>query len=264
MENIANSSSASFCAPLKKIPSVGAYFQSACLRLGLTPGVFLNMIIALSSLALVGMIWTNRGPVARLGNEVGTRISDVVNRVTQQIIGTGQITKAYLEPVQGFPENEVSRIDIYGETPIGRDREYAQLTFDIPQVSRLHCTIHESDLNGTWTIEDEDSSNGTYLNGEKLLPFEETRLKDGDLLELGKAVRGGIKFAFHVVDDVFYQDGATLNDVENKGGGGAHEGAWDPDPEPEHEETRVTPRPRSASGDEETDEAGYDPSDQVF
>jgi pSer/pThr/pTyr-binding forkhead associated (FHA) protein len=49
-------------------------------------------------------------------------------------------------------------------------------------VSRRHFQVHSQD--GVHYISDLDSTNGTYLNGERLLPNVERRLKDGDLIAL--------------------------------------------------------------------------------
>jgi hypothetical protein len=52
-------------------------------------------------------------------------------------------------------------------------------------VSRLHAVI---DLTGSPTLTDLDSANGTWLNGERLLPFEIHRLYHGDTICLGMLV----------------------------------------------------------------------------
>ena len=40
------------------------------------------------------------------------------------------------------------------------------------------------------------SANGTYLNGERLTPIVPHRLKDGDILELARVERGGVRLRF--------------------------------------------------------------------
>jgi hypothetical protein len=53
-------------------------------------------------------------------------------------------------------------------------------------ISRRHCVLH---LQGTaYLVEDLGSSNGTYLNGKRLTPHLLHVLKDGDELQLGRAV----------------------------------------------------------------------------
>jgi pSer/pThr/pTyr-binding forkhead associated (FHA) protein len=93
------------------------------------------------------------------------------------------------------------RYEVYGDTPIGRSRQNAELLFqaelETSPISRLHCTI--TDEEDHFMIRDEDSANGTYLNGERLTPVVPYRLKDGDLIELARVERGGVRLRFVAV-----------------------------------------------------------------
>jgi hypothetical protein len=51
-------------------------------------------------------------------------------------------------------------------------------------VSRQHARLVLS--HNRWTIEDLQSTNGTYVNKEPILPFEPCILKDGDTVDLGQ------------------------------------------------------------------------------
>lgn len=53
-------------------------------------------------------------------------------------------------------------------------------------VSRLHAAIERTD--DTLTLIDMGSSNGTHLNGQKLVPEQPRVLRDGDEIRLGKLV----------------------------------------------------------------------------
>lgn len=53
-------------------------------------------------------------------------------------------------------------------------------------VSRLHLYIYPSINSKLFEIEDQNSSNGTFLNGEQLIAFQRYRLKHGDCISLGK------------------------------------------------------------------------------
>ena len=53
-------------------------------------------------------------------------------------------------------------------------------------VSRVHAVFHRS--NDTLTIIDMNSSNGTYLNGQRMVPDQPRVLQDGDELRFGKLV----------------------------------------------------------------------------
>lgn len=53
-------------------------------------------------------------------------------------------------------------------------------------LSRQHCRIECGD-NG-YTLTDLKSTNGTYVNGKRLLPGVETSIKSGDQIRLGMSV----------------------------------------------------------------------------
>jgi ABC-type multidrug transport system ATPase subunit len=70
-----------------------------------------------------------------------------------------------------------------GEIVIGRDPS-ANIVFDSTAVSRQHARLRVDDRS-VW-LEDLGSSNGTYLNGEKIQ--SRTALKNGDQVSLGRSV----------------------------------------------------------------------------
>ncbi|MGK2857703.1 MAG: FHA domain-containing protein, partial [Thermoanaerobaculia bacterium] len=63
---------------------------------------------------------------------------------------------------------------------IGREASACDLVFDHPKVSRVHAEL--LDERGRTTIVDRDSSNGTWVNGEKI---SRRILKDGDIIYCG-------------------------------------------------------------------------------
>lgn len=67
---------------------------------------------------------------------------------------------------------------------IGRDSE-ADIVLDQPQVSRQHARITLE--GGRWMLADLHSTNGVYLNGQRLQPGERLSLKNGDLIQIGKS-----------------------------------------------------------------------------
>jgi pSer/pThr/pTyr-binding forkhead associated (FHA) protein len=91
-------------------------------------------------------------------------------------------------------------LEIYGDTPIGRSRQNAELLFQYDNenspLSRLHCTILDEEDH--FKIRDEDSANGTYLNGVRLKPLVPEDLEDGDEIELARVERGGVHLQFLV------------------------------------------------------------------
>lgn len=58
-------------------------------------------------------------------------------------------------------------------------------------VSRRHAVITIDDA-GRATIRDENSTNGTFVNGDRLLPGIEIRLVDGDTIRLAADVSGQV------------------------------------------------------------------------
>ena len=51
-----------------------------------------------------------------------------------------------------------------------------------PTISREHCAIHFEE--GKYYLEDKDSSNYTYLNGNRAMPGQKLLLNDGDQIRL--------------------------------------------------------------------------------
>ena len=66
---------------------------------------------------------------------------------------------------------------------IGKERD--RVDFCITEnrtISRLHATIYNRD--GSCFVEDNNSTNRTYINGTPVLPDREIKLKNGDVLKL--------------------------------------------------------------------------------
>jgi pSer/pThr/pTyr-binding forkhead associated (FHA) protein len=66
-------------------------------------------------------------------------------------------------------------------------------------VSRRHALITVDD-GGRATIRDENSTNGTFVNGDRLLPGLEVRLVDGDTIRLAADVTGDVVLPRHEPD----------------------------------------------------------------
>ncbi len=77
---------------------------------------------------------------------------------------------------------------------LGRDpaESLVAAAFDgCENVSRRHATIMVDDA-GRATIRDEGSTNGTFVNGDRLLPGIDVRLVDGDVVRLAADVTGKV------------------------------------------------------------------------
>jgi hypothetical protein len=96
---------------------------------------------------------------------------------------TGIISAVVLR--MSFPTGNVE-IPAGTSLVLGRDPEeslVAAAFADYDNVSRRHATVTVSD-SGNATIRDERSTNGTFVNGDRVLPGTEARLADGDSVRL--------------------------------------------------------------------------------
>ncbi len=64
---------------------------------------------------------------------------------------------------------------------IGRGATNEIVTAD-PRASRVHATIEQRDGTGRWGLTDPGSTNGTFVNGQRVGQIE---LRDGDLIQIG-------------------------------------------------------------------------------
>lgn len=160
---------------------------------------FISLSIAVLSLIFAMFVWFNRGKVVAAGGRVGGAVTSFVERVTGRRV---QATpKAYLVVVEG-DQNVGRTLEVYGDTPMGRSKQFAELLFqqndDNSPISRLHATIIDEEIH--FTLRDEDSANGTFLNGVRLTPLQDEELHDGDEIELAQVERGGVKLLFQMAE----------------------------------------------------------------
>lgn len=87
---------------------------------------------------------------------------------------------AYLVELVG--PNVGRKYSVQGTTTLGRSLE-ATICLNQPRMSRLHCRIAR-EADGTYSIEDLGSKNGTLVNGERIARRE---LRFGDEIHLGAA-----------------------------------------------------------------------------
>ncbi|MBN1264487.1 MAG: FHA domain-containing protein [Anaerolineales bacterium] len=156
--------------------------------------VFLILIVLTAGVAAVFVVMKGRkgGCGARIEDPVQESVDSVTNCMTQSVAA------GFLIPLEGFFEQSRKAFELYGTTSLGRSRRYADLLIhqdeDGSPISRLHCTILEN--NAYFSVRDENSSNGTFLNEEQLIAFQAVRLKNGDILDLGVLERGGVRLMF--------------------------------------------------------------------
>lgn len=86
---------------------------------------------------------------------------------------------AFLSCTQGYE-------DIYMDTPhmiVGKLPKNVDVIVDAPSVSRIHMRCKCEDKR--YYIEDLNTTNGTFLNGEKIAPYCQQEVFDGDKVRLG-------------------------------------------------------------------------------
>jgi hypothetical protein len=155
---------------------------------------------ALLSVGLSLFLIFSRPRFAPMLQEAREGLADLVDRVTGK--RTAMVVRAYLVPEEGFKKRPTKSYELFGTTAIGRSKRHADLLLHVEEedspISRLHCTILDEDDH--FSIRDEDSSNGTYVNGTKLKPLEAIQLKDGDIIEFAPLERGGLSFRFEIAE----------------------------------------------------------------
>ncbi|OHD15201.1 MAG: hypothetical protein A2086_11730 [Spirochaetes bacterium GWD1_27_9] len=90
-------------------------------------------------------------------------------------------------------KSTVPRLEVAGQTKelsnkafgIGREKTN-QLIVGDTKVSRHHAVVTFE--NGVAYIKDTDSTNGTYINGQKLVAGKKYQLKNGDKIKIGTTV----------------------------------------------------------------------------
>ena len=154
-----------------------------------------SIVAVAVSLGAVAFVATSKSaPAQNIRNTVRHAVERVTNRYRKQAV------RAYLVVEDGDPALAGQRLEVYGDTPIGRSLEVASLIFHAAQantpISRLHCTL--LDKEDHFEIQDEDSANGTIVNGRRLRPLEPQAIQDGDIIELAPVARGGVRLRFQL------------------------------------------------------------------
>ena len=115
----------------------------------------------------------------------------VMQEYLRQDQGSASISAAVLR--LAFPTGNVE-VPAGTSLLLGRDPAESLVAAAFSQfenVSRRHATVTVDD-SGHATIRDEHSTNGTYVNGDRVLPGTTVRLADGDTVRFGADVTGEV------------------------------------------------------------------------
>jgi hypothetical protein len=161
--------------------------------------LLLPISIALLAVVMIAIVLTrDKGPVKAMRQTINQQ----VDRLTKRIVR--QSARAYLIVLDGDASAGKS-LELYGTTTIGRAKQDSELLFqqhdETSPISRRHCTIIDEEDH--FLIRDEDSANGTYVNGVRLESMVPGKLEDGDEIELARVERGGVKLQFQEIQPAF-------------------------------------------------------------
>jgi ABC-type multidrug transport system ATPase subunit/pSer/pThr/pTyr-binding forkhead associated (FHA) protein len=148
-----------------------------------------------------------------IGNESIIRIGDDNYGVSIGL--TFYNPKETSESVAGFVQAaQATKIEQTSMLLIGR-LENCDIVLDSPEVSRRHAMVRQ--LGDAYSIEDLDSSNGTYLNDE---PIKTAHLQEGDLIQISNfrlLFQGGLLVPYQASGMRLDANNLT-KDVKTKGG----------------------------------------------
>lgn len=163
-----------------------------------TPTGWISIVSLLIAMVAIVMALRFRANIAQAGGNFIEAARETIARLTRPAnIEAG----AYLEVLRGEDTLVGKKIPLYMRTvtPVGRDRQVAELIFDRDNpnsvVSRRHCEFREE--NGEYKLRDLGASHGTFINGIRLPEGGDGQtLQNGDKIELGPVERGGILLLF--------------------------------------------------------------------
>ncbi|MCP4361112.1 MAG: FHA domain-containing protein [Chloroflexi bacterium] len=164
---------------------------------GISNTVILISIALLAVVMVVLVLTRDKGPVKAARETIMRQVDRMTKRVSPSEV------RAYLIVLEG-DVNIGKHLELYGTTTIGRSKQDSDLLFqqydDTSPISRRHCTIIDEEDH--FKLRDEDSANGTFLNGVRLESMVPRDLQDGDEIEIARVERGGVKLQFQSVQPV--------------------------------------------------------------
>lgn len=131
----------------------------------------------------------NNEPTSLLVEDEDEATSLLIDDEATSLLSEGaQISYPYL-----IRKNSFDRMDINKPVfRIGKERSYVDyFVANNNAISRIHADIITK--NNSFFVKDENSTNGTYVNGNRLSPNEEVQVFDGDIITFANE-----EFEFHI------------------------------------------------------------------
>lgn len=131
----------------------------------------------------------NNEPTSLLVEDEDEATSLLIDDEPTSLLSEGpQITYPYLIRKNSFDRTDINK-PVFR---IGKERSYVDcFVANNNAVSRIHADIITK--NNSFFVKDENSTNGTYVNGNRLSPNEEVQVFDGDIITFANE-----EFEFHI------------------------------------------------------------------
>lgn len=170
------------------------------LRLGCIAALLLIPAVLMAGLIAVGVVVfviqrnrKKRAAAEPMAPAMETIVSPAVGAPAHQ-----PVRLAKLRVLEGPADKKGQEIPLTQEvTRMGRNADLVDLVFypdGRSTVSGRHCTLQY--FQRRFFLTDDNSTNGTWVNGERLKPGQPRRLEDGDTIVLGDLALKGVKMVF--------------------------------------------------------------------
>jgi pSer/pThr/pTyr-binding forkhead associated (FHA) protein len=179
---------------------------------------YLVWIVLVVFLIIIIILFNTVRRLQTLSQPARDAFSKGIDQVRKTLLGgtsTRQEVIAYLNVLVARPDRIGGKIEIYNNrTSLGRDPKVTDVQLyqldEQSSVSSLHCTIFTDQ--GKFFITDDNSTNGTFVNGKRLEANEPFNLPDGAEIILGDVFRQGAKLRFEIAADTGAQQAPVIEE----------------------------------------------------
>ena len=185
-------------------PQVAEGFIAGCfanpLRLGCIAALLFIPAALVMGLIVVGVVVfvIQRGRKKRAAAEPMAPAMETIVSPATGVPARQPVRLAKLRVLEGPADKKGQEIPLTQEvTRMGRNADLVDLVFypdERSTVSGRHCTLQY--FQQRFFLTDDNSTNGTWVNGERLKPGQPRQLEDGDTIVLGDLALKGVKMVF--------------------------------------------------------------------